>query len=301
MSFLGLSRAAGQRSPIRGMLIYALALFFFAGMDAVSKYLAVRHPVPFVAWTRYAVHLALMTVIFAPMMGRELVVLHRPSMVLLRAGCLIGITVFMMLAVQRLPLAEATSIVFIAPLLVVLCARKVLGESIGRARWIAVLVGFLGVLLIIRPGGALDQVGVLFALVTAACMTAYQLLTRVLTRSENAVAMLYYSGIAGTAVFTLGLPWFWLAYDPPWFELLLFASFGTLGFLGHLCFTLAFRDTPASMLAPLTYAQLLWAGLLGWLVFGQTPDAWALAGMAIVAACGVVVAIAGSQPKGGVG
>ncbi|GAA5170922.1 DMT family transporter [Viridibacterium curvum] len=281
------------------MLIYALALLFFAGMDAISKFLAVRHPVPFVAWMRYLVQLLLMTAIFAPVMGRELVILQRPGLVVLRGLCLVGITLFMMFGLQRLPLAEATSIVFIAPLLVVVGAKPILGERIGKARWLAVSGGFAGVLLIIRPGSSLDQLGVVFAMLTASCMTAYQLLTRVLTRSENSVAMLYYSGVVGTMLFTLSLPWYWATYMPPWQEMVLLCSFGTLGFLGHLCFTLAFRDTQASTLAPLTYVQLLWAGLLGWLVFGQRPDSIALCGMAIVGACGVIVAL--TQPSVGRG
>jgi drug/metabolite transporter (DMT)-like permease len=274
------------------MLVYALALFFFAGMDAASKYLALRHPLPMVAWTRYFVHLLWMTAIFMPSMGRQLVQVQRPHWVLLRGACLVGITVFMMLALRRLPLAEATSIVYLAPLLVVVLAQPVLHERIGRLRWCAVLGGFAGVMLIIRPGSDLDPLGVACALLVALCMTAYQLFTRVLSYSENAVAMLYYSALLGTAVFGVLLPWFWFSEMPSLLEILLYLCLGSFGFFGHLCFTLAFRDAPASVLAPISYAQLLWAALLGWLAFEQVPDALSVLGMLIITAGGVVVALA---------
>ncbi|MDB5814369.1 MAG: putative permease, superfamily [Rhodocyclales bacterium] len=292
-----LPHAGAPRVPLRGVLIYALALLFFSGMDAASKYLALRHPVPQVAWMRYSVHLLLMTVIFAPTMGRGLVSTRRSGLVVLRAMCLVAITLCMMFALRRLPLAEATSILFVAPLLVVLLARPVLRERIGIVRWSTVLAGFAGVLLVVRPSGTLDSIGVAFALATAFSSTAYQLLTRILSRTDNAVVMLYYSALAGTVVFGLSLPWFWFDVVPSPLDAALYCSLGVLGFIGHLCFTLAFRDAPASLLAPVTYLQLVWAGLLGWLIFSQVPDGYTLLGMSIVAASGVVVTLIGRQPE----
>jgi drug/metabolite transporter (DMT)-like permease len=292
-----LPHAGTPRVPLRGMLVYAMALLLFSGMDAVSKYLALRHAVPQVAWMRYSVHLLLMTVIFAPAMGNRLVSTKRGGLVLLRSMCLVGITICMMFALRRLPLAEATSILFVAPLLVVLLAKPVLRERIGAARWGAVLTGFCGVLLVVRPSGTLDGIGVAFALATALSNTAYQLLTRILSHTENAIVMLYYSALVGTVIFSLSLPWFWYATVPSALDAVLYCSLGTLGFVGHLCFTLAFRDAPASLLAPVTYLQLVWAGLLGWLVFAQVPDGYTLLGMSIVAASGVVVAIVGRRPE----
>jgi len=285
------------RVPLRGMLIYAFALLLFSCMDALSKYLALRHPVPQVAWMRYIVNLLLMTGIFAPSMRGRLVTTQRGFLVFLRAMCLVAITLCMMFALRRLPLAEATSILFVAPLIVVLLARPVLQERIGAVRWGAVLVGFCGVLLVVRPSGTLDSIGVAFALATALSSTGYQLLTRILSHTENAIVMLYYAALAGTIVFGLTMPWFWYATVPSALDLVLYCSLGTLGFVGHLCFNLAFRDAPASLLAPVTYLQLVWAGLLGWLIFAQVPDGFTLLGMAIVAVSGVVVAAIGRQPE----
>jgi len=147
------------------------------------------------------------------------------------------------------------------------------------------------VLLVVRPSGALDGIGVTFALFTALSSTAYQLLTRILSYTENPIVMLYYSALAGTVLFGLSLPWFWFETAPSLLDAVLYCSLGALGFIGHLCFTLAFRDAPASLLAPVTYLQLVWAALLGWLIFGQTPDGFTLLGMLIVGASGMVVAV----------
>ena len=246
---------------------------------------------------RYSINLLLMTAIFAPSMRRRLVTTQRGPLVFLRSMCLVAITLNMMFALRRLPLAEATSILFVAPLLVVLLARPVLRERIGVVRLIAVLVGFSCVVLAVRPSGALDGIGVAFALATALSSTGYQLLTRILSHTENAVVMLYYSALTGSIVFGLALPWFWYETVPSTLDAVLYCSLGTLGFVGHLCFNLAFRDAPASLLAPVTYLQLVWAGLLGWLIFAQVPDGYTLLGMSIVAVSGVVVAVIGRQPE----
>ncbi|HEX5127596.1 MAG TPA: DMT family transporter [Rhodocyclaceae bacterium] len=293
--FLASLHAGGKQHPLRGIAYYAVALLLFACLDATAKYLAMRYPVPLIAWVRYAVHWLLMTGLFAQSMGRDLVRTQRTGVVVLRAMCLVVITFCMTSALRRLPLAEATSMLFLAPLLVVLLARPVLQERIGAVRAAAVVAGFAGVLLIARPGGNLDTVGVLLALGAALSNTGYQLLTRILSSTENAVVMLYYSALVGSVCFGLLLPWFW--HGPPLstLDIGLFLSLGMLGGVGHFCFIQAFRDSPASMLAPVTYLQLVWAGLLGWLVFHQVPASLTLLGMLIIAVAGVVVAVHGHR------
>jgi len=198
----------------------------------------------------------------------------------------------MMQGLKRLPLAETTAISFVAPLLVVLLARPLLGERIGRLRLCAVLSGFGGVLLVARPGANLDLLGVLFVLVAALCGTAYQLLSRVLVGSESTVTLLFYVALAGSVCFGSSLPWVLPEPLPGWQDGVLMLSLGVTGGLGHYLFTHAYHDAPASLLAPFSYLQLLWAGLLGWLVFDRIPDHLTLLGMLIIAAAGVVVAVA---------
>ena len=283
--------ASGTAHPFRGVLLFVAALFFFACMDATTKYLATLYNVPLVMAVRYVVNSLLMVAIFAPNQGRRMLATQRTGLVLLRAGCLVAASLFFGIALRHVPLAEATAIIFLAPLLVMLLAGWVLQERVGALGWAAAAAGFLGVLLIVRPGGDLDPIGVGCALVAAAVIAAYQLLSRVLAGSEETVALMFWATLAGSVFFGASLPWSWTGAAPTWEQGLLFVSLGVTGGLGHFLFTAAYRHTPASLLAPVNYLQLLWAGLLGWAVFAHVPDALTIGGMSIVAASGILSAL----------
>jgi drug/metabolite transporter (DMT)-like permease len=283
--------AVGPQNSLTGVLLFVGGLFLFACMDTTVKFLVAHYPVPVVAALRYIVHALLMIVLLGPSQGRLLVRTQRTGWVLVRAACLAGATFFMGLALQRMPLAETTAIVFLSPLVVVLIAGPVLKEKIGATDWIAALVGFMGIMLIARPGGDVDLVGMAFALCAVAVMVGYQLLSRILVTTEKTVAMLFYAAMFGSMLFGLTLPWFWEGPLPPWQHQLLFLLVGSCGGMGHFLFTAAYHQTEASALAPLMYAQLIWAGLLGWAMFGHVPDALSVLGMVVVAGCGVVVGL----------
>ena len=151
-------------------------------------------------------------------------------------------------------------------------------------------------LLIVRPGSGLDLVGVAFAFLAACSNAVYQLLSRMLAASERTVALLFYTALTGSVLFSLAAPWFTDGTLPSTGDAVLMASLGVYGGLGHFLFTQAFRDAPASVLAPLGYFQLVWAGLLGWLVFGHVPEALSLLGMATVAGAGAMVAVHSRRP-----
>ncbi|HKY92321.1 MAG TPA: DMT family transporter [Nevskiaceae bacterium] len=280
-----------SRHPIGGALLFVLGLFLFACMDTTVKVLTAHYPVPVIAAMRYLVHCALMLALLAPSQGRQLVRTTRTGLVVVRGACLAVVTLCAAFAFRHMPVAEATAIFFVSPLLVVLVAGPILGESVGRFEWGASLAGFVGLVIIARPGGALDPVGVAFALGAATLMAAYQLLSRLLASTESTLAMLFYTALVGSVAFGLALPWFWEGPMPPLPHALLFLFVGACGGLGHFLFTAAYRQTEASALAPLLYVQLLWAGLLGWLVFDHVPDAISVLGMAIVAVCGAVVGL----------
>jgi drug/metabolite transporter (DMT)-like permease len=283
--------------PLRGITLFACAVFLFACLDATIKYLTLSFSVPLIAFVRYFVHFMLMLAIVTPRHGLTMARTQRPGLVILRSLCLVGMTLFMMLGLKRLPLAEATAIGFVAPLLVVLLARPLLGERIGLVRLLAVMAGFSGVLLVARPGGDMDLVGVLCVLVAASCATVYQLLSRVLVGTESTLTLLFYVALTGTVCFGTSLPWVWHGPMPGWADIALMISLGVTGGLGHYLFTHAYHDAPASLLAPFSYLQLLWTGLLGWLVFGRVPDHLTLLGMGIIAAAGVVVAVQQQRAK----
>jgi drug/metabolite transporter (DMT)-like permease len=266
------------------------SLFLFACMDTTTKYLAATYNVPMIVAVRYLGNLLLMVALLGPTHRQELVRTDRTALVLVRAACLAFTSLLIGLALQRMPVAETTAINFIAPLVVVLLARPLLGERIGRWGWAAALLGFGGVMLIVRPGSGLNPTGVMLALTAVGAGAAYQLLSRVLVDSERTLAMLFYTALLGSVLFGLALPWTMHGRTPGGLELLLFLSLGVYGGLGHFLFTKAYRHASASVLAPLTYLQLLWAGLLGWLIFRHVPDGISLLGMVTVTVSGLVIA-----------
>lgn len=288
-----ISPKAEEQRVVAGIACCIGALFLFSSLDATTKYLVHVYPAPMVAWVRYLAQFALMTAVLAPLMGRELLRTTRTGLVLVRAACLASVSILLISAFSRLPLAEATSIMFVAPLLVILLARPMLKERIGAVRWVAVLAGFVGVLVIARPSGQLDTLGVAMVLLATVFNALYQLLSGVLRRTERAPALLFYSALLGTVVFGLTMPWFWGGPAPTLFYNLLFIAMGVFGGVGHFLFTESFHLAPASLLAPIMYLQLLISGFLGWWVFGQVPDRVTLIGMAIIAVSGVAVALYG--------
>ncbi len=281
--------------PFRGVLLLLAALVLLACMDTTTKLLVGHYPVPMVVAIRYIVHCGLMVLLLAPSQGRRLVHTRRTGLVLVRAASLAIASLFLGLALRRMPVAETTAINFLAPMLVVLLARPILGERIGLLGWAAAVTGFIGVLLIVRPGSGLDASGVVYVLCAVAAGVVYQLLSRLLVGSERTVALLFYAALVGAVAFGLLLPWYWDGVAPTAWQAALFLSMGVTGGLGHFLFTAAYRHAPAALLAPMNYLQLVWAGLLGWLVFGHVPDGLSVLGMAVVAASGVMVALKSRQ------
>ena len=280
-----------EQRPLQGIVLMLLAFLFFASLDAAGKHLAQTFALPLLVWASYSLHCLLMVLFLAPSLRLRLVQTQRPLLQLLRALLLVMVSLLGMAAFRIMPLAETTAILLVTPLLVVLLAARFLGEQVGTRRWLAVGIGFGGALLIARPGGALSATGTLLALATAGCYALYQVLTRQLAATENTFTMLFYTALTGTVVMSLALPWFWSDALPDATQAALIASLGVCGGIGHYLVTRAFRYAPASTLSPFSYVQLLWATLLGWLLFGQLPDALSVLGMSIIAACGLVIAV----------
>jgi len=285
-----------EHQPIRGALLCVMALALFACMDTTTKYLTQTHEVPLIVGVRYLGNLLLMVAFLGPTHGRQMLRTQRTGLVWVRAFCLAVASLLIALALKRMPVAEMTAITFLSPILLVAVAGRVLGERVGWIGWAATFGGFLGVMLIVRPGSDVVASGAIFVLGAVVLTLGYQLLSRVLATTENTFALLFYTALAGSILYGLAMPWFLEDRAPSLFEAALFASLGLFGGVGHFMFTAAFRYAPASLIAPLNYLQLLWAGLLGWLAFGHVPDAMSLAGMVIVAASGVIVALRTRRP-----
>lgn len=280
-----------KAQPMRGVLLCATALFLFAALDTTTKTLTTHFEAPVISAARFIGNLVLMLVVMAPGRGKGMVRTTRTAMVWLRGGCLAISSVLIVMALTRMPVGETTAIMYFAPSLVAVGAGLFLSEKIGWRDWASVGLGMVGVMLIARPGGGLDLVGVLLALAAACLSAVYQLMSRVLAATEKTFALLFYSALAGTLIFGALLPLFWLGRLPTLLEATLLASLGISGGLGHYLFTAAFRYAPASTLAPITYLQVLWATILGWLVFSHKPDPVSIAGMLTIGAAGMLVVL----------
>lgn len=276
---------------LQGIVLLLVGIFLFAVFDATSKYLAQSFPVQLLVWARYSVNLVIMLIVVVPSAGRDVVITRSPWLMILRGVLLVTCTLFLVLALRTLPLAETSALAFLSPLLVVLLAGPLLGEEMKLRNWIAAIGGFVGMLLIARPGGAVSGIGVVYALSAALCNAFYQILTRRLSATESPMRQLFYTALVGTVIMTFLIPPYWTGTTPTLAQGLLIASLGCSGGGAHFLLIRAFRDTPASTLAPLLYIQLIWAMLLGWLVFGQFPDGLATCGMLIIGASGLSLAL----------
>ncbi|UUQ66267.1 DMT family transporter [Pseudomonas fuscovaginae UPB0736] len=274
--------------PMRGIALICLAVLLFASHDAMSKYLSGFYPIVMVVWARYVVHTLLMLVVFVPRSGFSAVVrTKRPGLQLLRALCLIGTSLLFTTGLRYIPLAEATSVNFLAPLLVTALSVPLLGERVSRSQWAAVITGFIGVLIVIRPGGALFTPAILLPLCSALFFGFYQLLTRMLSGIDSPTTSNFLTGIFNSLIMSALLPFFWST--PSLVHGLFMVGLGACGMLGHLLLTQAFRHAPPAMLAPFSYGQILFAGMYGYLVFDHMPDLFAVVGIAVVCLSGLAV------------
>lgn len=282
---------SAPQNVMRGIFLMLCAVLLFAIMDATAKWLSNTYPVPMLVWARYVVHCLLMLVFLLPSYGRRLWHTTRPGMQIARALMLLGITAFTMFGFRLLPLTVATAIAFLAPLLVGLLAGPVLGEKVGRIQAIALIAGLCGVVLIARPGGEVSLLGVFYAGMGALCYTVYQLMTRMLAPYESSVTMLFFTALVGSGVSSLLIPWIWTDIHPGACDAFLICMLGVLGGSGHYLLIRAFRLSPASTLAPLLYAQLVWAGLLDLVIFTHLPDGPTWIGVALIVSAGLAVFI----------
>lgn len=264
------------------------AVVCFASLETTGKYLSQFYPVVEVVWARYAIHMLLMLVLLAPSMGWSLARTAQPVGQLLRATLLLGSTLCNFGALSYLPLAEVKAISFISPLLVTIFAVWLLKEEVSRAKWLAVIIGFMGTLFIVRPGSNMLSWASFLAIGTALCYSLYQIMTRKFSADEDPLTTLFYTAVVGCVVLSLIVPFIWVT--PSVWHWGLFVLIGAAGALGHFMLIKALELERASALSPIGYTQLLWVTLLGFLVFGHLPDLHAVIGMAIIVGSGLYVA-----------
>lgn len=243
-----------------------------------------------VTWVRYLMHTALMTAVVLPSQGMDIFKTRSLSRQLIRGLLMVLSTVLFFSVLRYLPLAEATSLNFMAPLFLMAMAPWLLNEPHRLHRWLGVLMGFAGVLIVVRPGSPLDPFGVALGLLTALTFAFFQIATRRVAH-DHPLTTNYYGGLFGSVALTLALPWFWEMPDLSTGQWLLLISTGFTGFAGHLMQIMAYSRSQATLLAPFSYLQIVAAATLGWLAFGQLPDLTTAIGIALICVAGLAVVL----------
>lgn len=276
-------------SPLIGILLMLGAVAIIPVMDATAKLLSERFHTVQLVWARYFFHLILFLPFGLWRHGTRILRPGRPVLQVVRSTLLMLSTGLFFVAIALMPLADALAVVFIYPFIITALAPVVLGERVGIWRWGAVAVGFLGTLIIIRPGLGAISPGVPFALAAGSVYACYVLSTRKLAGVDPPLVTLAFTGLVGAAVSTVLLPFFWVMPEAGDWPLMLIM--GLCAALGHFGIILAHEKATAAQLAPIGYSEIVSASILGYLYFGDFPDAVTWLGIAIVVASGVVISV----------
>lgn len=269
-----------------GIALVSLATFCFAALDACAKWLVQSLPVAEVVWLRFALHVVLMAAILAPTRGAALVRVASWRLQGLRALMMVAMTALNFAALRWLQLAETAAIQFSVPILIAVLSAFMLHEQLDARRWLAIGVGFAGVLLVVRPGAQGFHPAIGLAIINALLYAAFNLLTRRMAASETPESMQWLSALgAALAAAPLALAqWQWPA---GWLAWAVIVTCGLMGGVGHLAVAHAHRHASAAVLGPFLYQQILYMSFWGWLVFAQVPDALVVAGAAVVVLSGL--------------
>ncbi len=288
--------------PLRALALLVGAQTLFALLDATGKTLSRDMGIPLIALARHGGQAVLMLLVLGPRMSAQLFVTRHLALQVWRGLSMAGFTLFFFTALFRLPQAEATAINFIAPFIVMLLAGRLLAEHIGRLRWLGAGVGFLGMLVLVRPGTQLDHLGVVFALLTVVCNVSFQLLTRRLAQLDNSFTTMFISAAVSVVISAALLPlqgwWGGWPANIDTKQWLMLAALGVLGAISQWCLIRAYVWSSASFIAPLLFMQLIWSTTTGYLFFGQLPDHYSLLGILVILASGAAtmfVATRGEQ------
>ncbi|WP_054309271.1 DMT family transporter [Mesorhizobium sp. 1M-11] len=261
----------------------------FSFLDTSIKYLVLAGLAPlFIAWVRFSVHVVLVIGLFRGWQGIGRFRTGNLKAHILRGMLLAGSTLCNIVALRTLQLAETTSIYFFGPMVITALAGPLLGEWAGWRRWLAILAGFIGVLVITRPGVGVFGIGHLFALGSMLSNSLYVIMTRRMAAAETPESLIFYSALAPAVIlsptlfFSATLPadaWHWL----------ILLLLGVFGGGGHWLLIRAYKLATATALAPYPYSQMIWMIGFGYFIFGQFPDGWTLAGAAIIVASGLYI------------
>jgi drug/metabolite transporter (DMT)-like permease len=272
-----------------GIGLVVLAQVFFAVLDTSAKWLSVAGiPVFEVVFVRYLVPVVVLLAILLP--GQGLVVFRTRNLKLevLRGLCLAGVTAAMFYALKFLPLTVTGSLLFTMPLIVCALSAPLLGESVGWRRWVAIGVGFCGILIIVRPGTEAFHPAALLCLLSALLAALYSITTRKLAGVDSPSTQTMYGALTSLICVTPFAfnGWVWPSEPATWTAFLLV---GLSGLAAHQLITVAHRFAPPSTLAPFSYVELIYLAIASWLIFSQPPDIWFYAGAPLIIGSGLFI------------
>lgn len=271
-----------------GIGLILLSSVFMSASDVVSKLLTETTPPLQVTWLRYCSFVVIMLIIVARTGGVARMRTRRPKLQLLRGIGVVASSIIFVVSLKSLPIADATATSFVAPLFVTALSIPILGETIGWRRWTATLVGLLGVLIVVRPGGAGFHAASLLPALSALSWAFALIITRMMSTTESPMTTLVWSALVGLVLVSALLPFVWQPLTPRTVALGIFI--GVASTIGHWVVILAFRHADASVLAPFSYMQLLGVSVLGYFAFSVLPDTWTLVGAVVIAGSGLYIA-----------
>jgi len=278
------SRPARSDSAL-GIAYMAAGFFMFAAVDAQGKLLTdTLHPIQ-IAWSRQF-GLLLGVMVMLAIRGAGVLRTQRPYLQIFRGSLAAVSATLFITAVAFVPLADAIAVAFVAPFVVTILGALVLGESVGIRRWTAVTIGFVGAMIVIRPGLGVVHPAVLLVVLAAAFFALRQILSRILSGSESTATTVAYTALAGSLLLSLPLPFIW-RWPETTLEVALLISVGVLAALGELLVIKALEVAQAVVIAPMQYTLLLWGTIYGYLIFAELPDLWTWIGAAIIMATGL--------------
>ncbi|WP_083921904.1 DMT family transporter [Kiloniella laminariae] len=292
---------AGNTAPttearaMRGIILMVLAMVLVPGMDGIAKYLSANFSVLQISWARYA-SMTLFLLPFALWKFRSGAFF--PGQIrwqILRSLFLLGSTYLFFSAIALIPITDGLALVFIYPLIVTLFSAIFLKEIIGIRRWLAVIAGFFGILVVLRPGFDTIGPGAFYALASGVCHGSYIITTRHLSGHSTALHTLFFTGVIGSILLTLAVPLAWTAPDTS--ALFWMCMIGLLAASGHFLIIKSCDYAPASVIAPLGYIEIISATLIGYVFFDDFPDFWTWIGMTIIMASGIYISLRESLRK----
>lgn len=274
-------------NPVAGIFWMLATMLWFIALDTVAKELLTRSQLPLgqVVWARFFFHFLIG--IGSALIWRSHIISKALGWQIARSALLFLTTTLFNAGLATTPLATATAIMFLSPIILTALSHIVLGEPVGPRRWFGVAAGFLGALIIVRPGAEGFNHGALFFLAAALVNSVYQLATRRVSQYDSPQCSFFYTALVGGVLSTFAVPFSWTA--PNGIDWLLLISMGILGGVGHLFLIFAFDRAPAALVAPFAYSALIWASISGFLLFGEIPDAWTVTGALIISASGLYI------------